>query len=187
MDASTLETQRLQLRPLMLSDVDFVFQHFSDPEVTRYLLDEAPLQQREEAQQLIEFFTNPQQTSNRWGLWHKADARLIGTCGYHHWDKQRLRAEIGYDLSPTYWLQGLMAEAVRAALDYGFAQMKLHRVEALVYVGHPRSARVLEKLGFQREGTLRDYFTLNGQFYDHWMYSLLSGEWDYNPSLWKSA
>jgi [ribosomal protein S5]-alanine N-acetyltransferase len=169
---TTLDTPRLRLRLLALSDVDFVFRHFSDPQVTRYLLDEPPFSSRAEAVELIEFYQQSHK-SNRWGIEHKADGVLAGTCGFHNWDQKRFRAEIGYDLSPGYWGQGLMVEALRSALSFGFQQMQLNRIEALIYVENPQSARVLEKLGFRREGLLRDYFYLNGQFYDHYVYSLL--------------
>jgi ribosomal-protein-alanine N-acetyltransferase len=177
-DFPALETPRLRLRPLMLDDTDFVFRHFSDPQVTRYLLDEPPLATCEEAVQLIELYQPAaDRTYNRWGIEHKADGALIGTCGYHRWAKRWFRAEIGYDLSPAYWGQGLMVEALRAALHHGFDHMQLNRVDGLVYVANPQSARVLEKLGFQREGVLRDYFYLDGQFYDHYIFSLLRRDW----------
>jgi ribosomal-protein-alanine N-acetyltransferase len=174
----TLDTPRLQLRPLALDDADFIFQHFSDPQVAQYLLDEDALTSREQAVEIIEFYQNPADTNyNRWGIVHKADGVLIGTCGFHKWDTRRHHAEVGYDLGPRYWGRGLMVEALRAALNYGFDRLALNRVEALVYVQNPQSARVLEKLGFKCEGVLRDYFYLNDQYYDHAMYSLLRREW----------
>jgi ribosomal-protein-alanine N-acetyltransferase len=174
----TLDTPRLCLRPLEMNDADFIFQHFSDPQVAQYLLDEAPLTSRDQALELIEFYQRPAESNyNRWGVLHKADGKLIGTCGFHRWDTRRHHAEIGYDLSPNYWGKGLMVEAVRAALNYGFGRLALNRVEALVYVRNPQSARVLEKLGFTREGVLREYFYLNQQYYDHAIYSLLRREW----------
>jgi ribosomal-protein-alanine N-acetyltransferase len=174
----TLDTPRLQLRPLALDDADFIFQHFSDPQVAQYLLDEDALTSGEQAVEIIEFYQNPADTNyNRWGIVHKADGVLIGTCGFHKWDTRRHHAEVGYDLGPRYWGRGLMVEALRAALNYGFDRLALNRVEALVYVQNPQSARVLEKLGFKCEGVLRDYFYLHDQYYDHAMYSLLRREW----------
>jgi len=173
-----LETQRLILRRLQHGDEAFVFQHFSDPEVTRYLLDEDPLTRREEAEEIIQLYADPAgKTHNRWGIVLKADDKLIGTCGFHRWDKRHRRAEVGYDLARAYWGQGIMAEALRSALSYAFGTMGLNRVDALVYADNVRSVRLAQKLGFQSEGTLREYFWFKGEFYDHVILSLLKSDW----------
>ena len=175
-----LETDRLLLRRLRDDDddLDFVFQHFSNPQVTQYLLDEPPLTEYSEAQEIVQFYDDPEgKTYNRWGIVRKMDDQLMGTCGYHKWDKRYFRAEIGYDLSPEYWGQGYMREVLKAVLEHGFEQMALHRIEAFVYPENVRSLRLLQKLGFETEGVLRDYFCLNGQFYDHCLLALLHQDW----------
>jgi ribosomal-protein-alanine N-acetyltransferase len=173
-----LETDRLYLRSLTLADLEFVFQHFSDPTVTQYMLDEPPLTELAQAQELIEFYQDPLgKPYNRWGLERKEDGHLIGTCGYHNWRPRYFRAEIGYDLNPASWGQGYMTEALRTVLQHGFERIGLNRIEALVYPENVRSLRLLQKLGFQSEGILRDYFCLDGQFYDHTLLSLLRRAW----------
>ncbi|MBI4927328.1 MAG: GNAT family N-acetyltransferase [Anaerolineae bacterium] len=173
-----LETERLFLRSFTFADTDFVFQHFSNPAVAQYLLDEPPLTDIAQAQEIIEFFLEPEgKTYNRWGLFRKADQQCIGSCGFHKWDRRNARAEIGYDLSPDFWGQGLMAEALRAAIAHGFDHMQLNRIDALVYVENERSAKLLQRLGFTQEGVLRDYFCLDGKYYDHFLFSLLQREW----------
>jgi ribosomal-protein-alanine N-acetyltransferase len=84
---------------------------------------------------------------------------------------------MGYDLWPDYWGQGLMPEALRALLRYGFEVMELNRVEATTHTENQRSMRVLEKLGFQREGVLRDYYCREGMYNDQVLFSLLRREW----------
>ncbi len=178
-DFPDLETERLILRRFTAQDIDFVFRHFSDPRVAECLLDEPPVADRAQAQAIIDFYLEPDGESyNRWLVERKADHQPIGTCGFHKWAKGQQRAEIGYDLSPAAWGQGYMSEAVRCALVHGFGPMGLHRVEALVAVGNEPSVRLLKRFGFQQEGLLRDYFFLNGRFYDHYLFSLLRGEWD---------
>jgi ribosomal-protein-alanine N-acetyltransferase len=174
----SLESDRLRLRQLTSDDVEFVFRHFSDPRVTEYLMDEPPLTELGQARAIIDFYADPEsKPHNRWGIALKSDRRLIGTCGYHKWSKEHSRAEIGYDLSPDFWGRGIMAEALKVALRNGFEAMDLNRVDALVYVENVRSVKLLEKLGFRTEGTLRDYFFLNGEFFDHYLMSLLRREW----------
>ena len=173
-DFPPLETERLVLRGLVLDDTDFVFRHFSDSEVTRFLLDEDPLTLRSQAEELIGTYLEPNgQTFNRWGIAQKADGALIGTCGFHKWDKRHRKAEIGYDLAPEFWGRGLMAEALREIIRHGFDRMQLNRIDALVYTENTRSARLLDKLSFQQEGLLRDYFFARGRYFDHAIYSVL--------------
>lgn len=175
----TLETDRLLLRGLHLEDADFLFTEWSDPQVTRFMCDEEPLQQREQAEEVLCRFQSPETNPHLkwWGIERKADGRLIGTCGFGRWDQNHHRAEIGYDLCPDAWGQGLMPEALQALLRFGFEEMKLNRIEATVHVKNLRSQRVLKKLGFQREGLLREYFCRDGNYNDQVQYSLLKREW----------
>jgi len=177
-DFPSLETERLVLRPLTSLDLEFVFRHFSDPDVNRYLLDEEPVATLEQAQEIVDFYSPPEgKPYNRWVIVRKSDLRAIGTCGYHQWQKVHQRAEIGYDLEKASWKQGIMTEALRALLQFGFDHMELNRVEALVYVENEASVRLLERLGFQKEGLLRQYFRRGAMYYDHWLLSLLKAEW----------
>ncbi len=174
-----LETERLLLRPLAPDDADFVFRHFSDPAVTRYLADMDPLTQCAQAEEIVRSYLHPADDSyGCWVITWKADGAPIGLCNYDRYDARSRRFEVGYSLSPACWGQGIMTEALRAVLRYGFTQMNLNRVEALVALENIGSIRVLEKLGFQREGLFRDFFCRQGLFYDFAFYALLRREWD---------
>jgi ribosomal-protein-alanine N-acetyltransferase len=174
----SIETERLILRQMTLEDTDFVFQHFSDLAVSQYLMDEPPVTEYAQAQEIIQFYLETEEkTHNRWVMVRKSDHQSIGTCGFHKWDKRYFRAEIGYDLSPSFWGQGYMMESLRAVISNGFEQMRLNRIDALVYVENDRSIQLLQRLGFKQEGILRDYFYLDGKFYDHYLFALLQKEW----------
>ncbi len=113
-----LETERLSLRPLAQTHLDFIFRHFSDTQVNQYLYDNPPLKDEAEAQEIIDFYCNDAGgLQNRWVLERKSDGQPIGTCGFHRWEQRYFRAEIGYDLSPAFWRQGYMSEALRAAIQ----------------------------------------------------------------------
>jgi ribosomal-protein-alanine N-acetyltransferase len=173
--SATLETERLLLRPMRREDTPFVVRHFMDPVVYRYLLDDEPITSEADAAAIVDFYVNvPSETRCRWVLTRKADGAPLGTCGYHGWSRQHRKAEIGYDLSPQWHGQGYMREAVAELLRYGFAAMRLHRIEAQVAVGNVRSAHLLLRLGFAREGLLRDSSFSSGRFHDHELYALLS-------------
>lgn len=173
-----LETDNLLLDQLTMDNLDFVYRHFSDPRVSEFLLDEPPISNISQAREIIDFYQgSDNRTWNRWGISLKNSGQLVGTCGFHKWNKRDLHAEIGYDLSPDFWGQGIMTEALRAAIQNGFEKMGLNRVAAIVYPQNQRSLHLLHKLGFQTEGLLRDYHYSNGNFYDHYVLSLLKKDW----------
>lgn len=173
-----LETDRLQLRSLIADDLDFVFHHFADSDIHRFLFDEEPVSTRAQAQAIIDFYTEPKDTSyNRWVLVLKSEARPIGTCGYHKWMKQHRRAEIGYDLAKSSWHKGLMKEALEAVIRFGFTQMSLNRIGAIVHPKNVASVKLLKRLGFQKEGLLKDLYLKDGGFHDHWLLALLQRDW----------
>jgi ribosomal-protein-alanine N-acetyltransferase len=174
-----LSSDRLLLRQVRESDAAFLFDHLSDSRVCRYLYDEEPFTTIDEAESLIQLFIDPEgKTLNRWIIVTKGSGEPIGTCGFGFWDKQNNIAEIGYDLGPAYWDRGYMTEALTEALTSGFENMSLNRVEAVIALENVASIRLVEKLGFQREGVLRDRHLFRGRYYDHYLYSLLAREWD---------
>jgi len=173
-----LHTERLLLRQLAQDDLEFIYQHFKDAQVSQYLLDEAPVADYDQAQAIIDFYLKADpKTYNRWVLVLKSDSMVIGTCGFHKWSKDNHRVEIGYDLSPACWGQGYMGEAMRAAIDNGFTRMNVNRIEAVVHHDNQRSLQLLERLGFKREGLMRDYYFFEGHYHDHWLLSLLRRDW----------
>lgn len=173
-----LATQRLLLRPISPDDLEFAYQHFSDPEVGRYLLDDDPVTSLDDAKAIIDFYVSPNaELYNRWIIERKADGCPLGTCGYHKWSQRGHRAEIGYDLSPFAWGQGYMSEALDRVVEFGFTEMDLNRIEAVVHPENAASLRLLERHGFSREGLLRELLCRDDRYYDHWLLSLLKREW----------
>jgi ribosomal-protein-alanine N-acetyltransferase len=173
-----IETPKLRLRNLTLKDTDFIYKHFSNKKVCEYLLDEETFTSLDEAIELVNSYSNPEEKNfNRWGIVRKEDNNLIGTCGFHCWDKTNNIAEIGYDLWHEYWGQGYMAEALEAAIHSGFQNMKLNRIQAYVALENDRSSALLKKLGFTNEGIIRDKHLFHGSYYDHYCFSILKREW----------
>ena len=173
----TFETDRLVLREVRRdADLAALFELFADPEVARYT-DTGPFASLEDAVEVLEWidhiFTSRQ--GMRWALTLREDVdTLIGTAGYNQWHRGNHSAELGYDLAQRHWGQGLMAEALTRIIDFGFDQMALNRIEADVTVGNEASLRVLDKLGFHREGLLRQRGFWRSAYHDVWLYSLLA-------------
>jgi ribosomal-protein-alanine N-acetyltransferase len=171
-----LSTERLWLRNITKADADFFFQEFSNPLVNEFIFDAEPCKSIDDAAKWVEWYTNDVFDHNRWVLVSKQSGLRLGTCGFHMWDSNNNRTELGYELLPENWGKGYMNEAVTAALQFAFNEMKIHRVYATTYTGNTRSQKVLEKLSFQKEGLLEDYFLFHGKYYDQFLYSLLKRE-----------
>lgn len=176
----TLDTNRLVLRGFKAEDLEFVYEHFSNPDVCQYLYDNEPLGSIEKAQEIIDAYAEPEtKDHNRWVLVNKATQQEMGTCGFHCWDQVNNCADIGYDLEKKYWKKGYMKEALNKILRFGFNKMQLNRVQAFVALENKASCRLLESLGFKREGIIRENHFYRGKYYDHYCYSLLKKEYRY--------
>lgn len=169
-----LTTARLRLREIVPEDAEAMFRLRSDPEVMRYF-GSAPDRSIEETEQRIDRIATGvrEGTAIRWGLTLREGGALVGIAGYWRWEKHHRLAEIGYELTPACWGQGLMTEAVRPILRFGFERMELHRVEARLDPQNRASGRVLERLGFRQEGLLRESWLYEGRFTDTAIYGLL--------------
>ncbi len=174
-----LQTERLRLREITEADIPALYTLFADPDVNRYSADN--LNDIHDAESLFFSFIQAifdQHTGLRWGITlHTAPDTLIGTGGYNFWRQDQNYGEIGYDLRPAYWGQGIMTEAVSAIIQFGFETMQLNRIEADVTVGNDASARVLQKLGFQEEGLLRQRVYFGNTYHDTRFFSLLRADY----------
>lgn len=153
-----IETDRIILRELETTDVNDLFEILSSERVTKYY-GKYPMKNLSEAEDLILKFHKAfsEQKSIRWGIELKETNRIIGTCGFHCWNKNHFRAEIGYELGEAFWNKGYATEAISSILRYGFEFMDLKRVEAIVYPENKPSEKLLLNLGFEHEGLLKKY------------------------------
>lgn len=173
-----LDTARLRLRPVRRADdVDALFGIFSDAETMRYW-SHPPLEDRDAAHAYVghieEGFAS--RTLFQWAVAERETDGLIGTVTLHEWSRQNHRAEVGYILGRAHWGHGYAQEAVRAALRFGFERMGLHRFEADVHPENAGSLRLLERLGFRREGYLRTRWWVAGVPSDSVVLGLLRDE-----------
>ncbi|NWF69499.1 MAG: GNAT family N-acetyltransferase [Chloroflexi bacterium] len=172
-----LETQRLTLRALVDTDAAAVWAIRGDYEVTKYNTG-APIRTPIEAALIIQAINADyrEKIAVRWGIARKDNDAVIGMCGFNYWDRANFRASVGYDLARAYWGQGLMPEALRRVVRFGFEEMGLNRIEADSSALNTASARVLEKVGFRQEGLQREQYYEEGQFYDLMLFALLKRE-----------
>ena len=169
-----IETERLTLKPLVIDDSDSLLGIFSDPEVMRYW-NTAPWTTIQDA---IDFINESNDSMQRQeslilGVYPKSTGELAGKCILFSYDKESKRAEIGFGLGRYSWSKGYVNEAGEALIQYGFNSLRLRRIEAEIDPNNQSSAKALEKLGFSREGLLRQRWEVNGIVSDSAMYGRL--------------
>lgn len=162
-----LETDRLFLKNISMYDRDFILAQFSDNEVNRYLFDAEPLTDVYGADEIINFYIQPEpRAQHRWILVRKNDGTKIGTCGFHCWDKSNGCCDIGYDLYPDFWGRGYMIEALRTICLFAQNDMKVRSINACIYINNDKSIKLAEKLGFAFTGQIKDEI-FRGERYMH--------------------
>ncbi|MET9020364.1 GNAT family N-acetyltransferase [Actinopolymorpha sp. NPDC004070] len=177
-----LTGDRVVLRELQPEDAADLFVWRSDPEVQKY--NSEPMQEVRQASQLIEELRREYsaQKAVHWAVTLSGDDRAIGLFGLVSWERFHRRAEVGYDLRRDHWGRGIATEALDAMLRFGFTRMQLNRVEAQTIADNHGSVRLLQRLGFRREGLRRAYsLEEDGTYHDGAIYGLLRH--DYRPSV----
>ncbi len=169
-----LETDRLVLREISREDAEGIFACFSNENVMRYYGQET-LNNLEQAEAFVEFFANSYKEKKgiRWGIERKGTHGIIGTIGFNSWSPKHKRAEIGYEIHPKQWRKGFTSESILKVIQYGFDELGLTRIGAVVFTENEASNQLLSKVGFQKEGILRNYMYQNGKPHDTYIYSLI--------------
>jgi ribosomal-protein-alanine N-acetyltransferase len=174
----TLRTARLQMRPFTDADADALFTLHSNAYVLRYW-DAPPWSQRSRAERFIA--TSRQMTAEgtgaRLAIDRLSDGAFIGWSSLSRWNPDYRSALLGYCLDDAQWGHGYATEAARALLQWAFDTLDLNRVQAETDTRNAASARVLEKIGFVREGTLREDCVVNGEVSDSWVFGLIRRDW----------
>ncbi|MEZ2238447.1 GNAT family N-acetyltransferase [Microcoleus sp.] len=170
----TIETERLLLRKITLNDANDMFEYGSDPLVSQYTMWSTHTS-IEDTKSFLRSLTKMYKKRELidWGIVHKSEQKLIGTCGYVEWSMNNSRAQIGYALSRKYWNQGYMSEAVSAIIDFGFREMSLNKIEARCAQENIASARVMEKVGMQLEGILKQHLFAKDTYWNLKIYGIL--------------
>ncbi len=188
----TIETDRLILRPLKLSDTDDLHEYQSHPEIVRYI--PWPERTREQVVEALEKYGASGKSDLKengdfvllaWELKEDSSAadlsgyrpgKVIGqsNLGFKSLDDQC--ADIGWVTHQSYQRRGYAFEATHALMKYAFANFPLHRIIADIDTRNPESAAMAEKLGMRREGEFKDAEFFKGAWCDMWLYAILKDE-----------
>ena len=175
-----IDTQRLHLKSITPAFIHEMFETKSKGEIISYFgFDEAGFE-------LYRDMNEKGMETHRISLFvfllvDKETGLPIGECGFHTWNKTHNRTEVFYNMrDDSHKQKGYMTEALEAVLKYGFTELNLHRIEALIAAENEPSLRLLIRYGFSKEGTVREDYVVNGINEDSDCYSLLQREWDKN-------
>lgn len=172
-----LYTQRLVLRPVRMSDAQDLYEYSRDTEVARHVLWEAHRsihQTRAYIRYLLRQYRSC--APGTFAIALRETGKVVGTIGFMWVQSENRSAEVGYSLSRDYWNRGLMSEALKAVLAFGFGQLHLNRIEAQHECDNPASGHVMRNAGMKHEGTLRQRIYNKGRFADVELYAILRSE-----------
>jgi len=160
----TIQTAKFTLRQFVDSDLENVFLGLSDPAIIKYYGVNYTSLAATKAQ--MQWFKELEDTKTGiwWAIVSKDGAMFYGGIGLNNWSEMHRKAEIGFWLLPAHWGKGLMQEAVALVCDYAFNTANLHRVEAIVESANENCKKLMDKLHFEYEGTMRDCEIKNGNF-----------------------
>ncbi len=172
-----LQTRRLLLRKLAVSDFADMYEYSRLEEVTRYLVWN-PHPDEEYTERYLESVQTQYKTGEffDWGVVWRDNGKLIGTCGFTSFDTAHNRGEAGYVINPAYRGIGVAPEALMAVLDFGFNELRLNRIEAKYIFGNDASRRVMEKCSMTFEGVLRGYMHIKHGYSDIGMCAVLADD-----------
>ena len=169
-----LNTSRLVLKQILEEDAEHLFQILSNPAVLQFC--DLPLHQNiPDSKKFICEIDEGYKSKNQicWGIFQLSNNQLIGLCRFYNFNARHQFVSIGFELATEYWGGGLMKEALTCAITYLFTGCHVNRIEAQVFTGNEKSVKLLEKIGFKKEGIMRQNFLIDGKLQDSLLYSIL--------------
>lgn len=177
MELKTYQTERLILRKLSPEDCIYIFQNHSESEIKALFGHQTEEAFEKEKNKYIKGYQTYNRSFIYFQMIEKTTMQIIGGCGFHTWYQDHHRAEIGYELfEEHYKRKGFMSEALSYIIPYGFEEMNLHRIEAMVGPSNIASLAIMSKYNFTKEGLLRENYLKNSKFEDSLLFSLLKSD-----------
>lgn len=175
-----ITTERLILRDFVADDWTAVLKWQTDERYLRYYpwtQDRSEADVRDFLQRFLDWQNEEPRRRFQLAITLPETGEVIGDTGIRRKDANEFEADLGYELTPEQWGHGYATEAARAMLDFGFRELKLHRVSAHCIADNIASARVLEHLGMKPEGRLREAEEFKDRRWDLLLYAILEDEW----------
>lgn len=175
----TIETERLILRRFAYTDDGAMLRNFIADEAVQFMYSEPVYTTKEEVKALLDKYIGSYAREDyyRWAVIEKASGECIGQIAFFLVDSKNHFAEIEYCIGGAFQGRGYATEAAKAVIAYGFDRMNLHKVQICTKTINAKSKRVIEKCGLTYEGTLRDYFYMDGKYVGRLYFSILRSEY----------
>lgn len=175
-----IETERLILRRFEYTDDNSMLKNWIADEKVQLMYGEPVYSTKEEVMELLDKYIGSYEKNDyyRWAVIEKSSNECIGQIAYFLVDSKNHFAEIEYCIGSEFQCRGYATEATKAVIAYGFNEINLHKVQICTKTINKPSKRVIEKCGFTYEGTLRDYFYMNGHYEGRLYFSMLRSEFD---------
>lgn len=174
-----LQSERLTLREINKDDIDILYKLNSIPEIDEFNTLGIP-EDIETSRKIYQPILDDQKADTRklfcWLIYKKDSKDIIGVSGLKSSNDRFKMGEIYYNLSPDFWGKGYATEAAQRLINFGFENLKLHRIEAGVSTENKRSIRVLEKVGMTNEGIRRKILPIRGEWKDNYHYAILEDD-----------
>lgn len=182
---NTIETERLILRKFEYSDNASMQKNWISDENIQSMYREPVYNTTEEVKDLLDKYISSYKNSDyyRWAIIDKKSLECIGQIAYYFVDSKNEFAEIEYCIGSKFQNIGLATESTKAVIAYGFDKINFHKVQICTMSINPASKRVIEKCGFVYEGTLRDFFFINGKRISRLYFSMLKDEYYKNKDI----
>lgn len=176
----TITTDRLILRRFEYSYDDSMLRNWIADEKIQSMYSEPVYSTKEEVKELLDKYIGSYERPDyyRWAVIEKASGECIGQIAYFLVDSKNHFAEIEYCIGSEFQCRGYATEATKAVIAFGFDRINLHKVQICTKTINKPSRRVIEKCGFTYEGTLRDYFFMNGVYVGRHYFSILREEYE---------
>ncbi|OYU96086.1 MAG: N-acetyltransferase [Bacteroidetes bacterium B1(2017)] len=174
-----IETERLKLKVVDANIYEHVLKNYTDAEIAQFFGHQNEIEIETEKNRLKNGIQTHSKTILLFYLEEKISAKVFAWCGYHTWYFNHNRAELGYShFGDDFKQKGYMKEALPFIIKYGFEQMKLHRIEAMISPLNTPSLKLIHQNNFKYEGLMREHYLKNEVYEDSAVYSLLKSEWD---------
>lgn len=173
-----IECSSFVLRPVNKYDALDMYEYGTDTEVVKFM-PWGPFNDLEEVSNVIEtvFLNRPERgIPYAYAIEYKKNGKMIGTCDFHSLNIANRSGEIGFCLNRDYWGLGIMTEAVKNVIKFGFEYLNLERIQVCHAEDNTRSQRVIEKAGFRYEGLLRNYLNIKGVQKNAQMYAIIQND-----------
>lgn len=176
----SIETENLILKPFSYSDIEDMMKYWISDEKIQNSYGEPVYSTHEEVTALLDKYIDSYKNDDyyRWAVVEKKSGCCIGQIAFFLVDNKNYFAEIEYCIGIDFQCQGYATEATKAVINYGIKNIGFHKIQISHRANNLQSKRVIEKCGFKYEGALRDYFYIDGEFYDRLFYSILEKEFN---------